>query len=74
VQAPETCDDLTLVGCNLLCSGANPGYSCIGGDLLNPSVCSLIPPPPVIPPPTPGSAPTSSSSQNLTENPQVAST
>jgi len=53
----ELCDDGALGGCDSLCSGPTPGYTCSGGDLVTPTVC--IPPTPPPAPPAPATPPVS---------------
>jgi large repetitive protein len=36
----EVCDDGTLNGCKSDCTGANPDYTCTGGNETSPSVCT----------------------------------
>ena len=40
VVGDETCDSGTQIGCKSDCKGALPNYSCIGGDMTSPSICT----------------------------------
>ena len=41
---PERCDDGTPdgLGCNTFCNGTHPAFSCSGGNLSTPTLCSPI--------------------------------
>lgn len=39
-SAGEVCDNFAMGGCNASCTGPDAGFTCVGGDLTNPSVCT----------------------------------